>query len=1032
MDESEIKNLEKKIDSDYSKLGSEIKKEEKLVEKEIEKTHAEKTAITEIELEINAESIKRFGRVLYDIFIAKKVLFYVILALAVIIGFEIRIASLPALGASPLIGNNYLNVGGSLSGLDPYIFYIEAVNILHFGNVPLTEHLEYLPIGYPARVDRYVVSFFGAYAYNLLHFIEPSATLMTWFMVIPPFTAIFMTILLFFIILELFNDYWAASIGALMFPAFQTLLSRAVAGFSDKEMIGFMFMLLAILMIIKLIKSKNVSSKVVFGFMLALATGLTGASTGYVQYLALGIPAVFIALIMLDFAKKGDLYAFLPFGLWILFTESMVYQPISSLLTNIIYLPTYFVYLLILFKLFVYDKYKSKLKIPFVGHGVSLVVYSGLVAIGLLGVTGLNRLFNIFSTIVSEIAYPLGIGQPNPVSLTVAEYAPQTLAQRICDYNFFLGSCGDPNTIGLNLILFYGGMFFLLYLIAKRFKHGNALYLFALPIIMLLNGGTFTPGNGSNSLVALFSFAALLPLVDWAINRKKSQRKISVSVLLVLILVSMILSVSFSGINQTTNYYKYAAIAFAVLILIWAAFDKLEDDAQNKPIYLVMLIFFVLTMALSNLETWLIQITELIAAVLIPFAIVFMTRSGVTLSRMLFKKHGYVLFAGAIIILAIAFVAYDLYTSLNYSYAVAQSSGSGLALWGPSLLWVNQNTPYNSTLISWWDYGYWEEAIGNRTTVADGSNAFGYQSMIAKYFFEATSPYQYATYLNFVHQPTYAVISGSEVLKFSAISTIALNYTQFTPMTQSPSSALNTQNIGNKSYKYLAIFGGNNAGIGPVEQNMVVNGEPWNSSETLLVNVLIPFNYTNGTYVEGPPYGVVYNPLTQQLSNALPINNYCVYGSGCVNESNSGIPGAIMLLNGTDTPILHIGGYSQFPGGYATAPINMQAYGNSPSLLYMPQKSLNTLFVKLYLLNETVPGFKLVFTDNLPADSLLSIENQVLTNINIYQINYTALQKYMLTGQCSIDTSAQNYCANLNYLPGVYFNNTQLISGTPI
>jgi dolichyl-diphosphooligosaccharide--protein glycosyltransferase len=44
---------------------------------------------------------------------------------------------------------------------------------------------------------------------------------------------------------------------------------------------------------------------------------------------------------------------------------------------------------------------------------------------------------------------------------------------------------------------------------------------------------------------------------------------------------------------------------------------------------------------------------------------------------------------------------------------------STLSDWIQTLQWVRQNTPTNSLIISWWDYGYWFTVMGNRTTVVD-------------------------------------------------------------------------------------------------------------------------------------------------------------------------------------------------------------------------------------------------------------------------------------------------------------------------
>jgi dolichyl-diphosphooligosaccharide--protein glycosyltransferase len=39
--------------------------------------------------------------------------------------------------------------------------------------------------------------------------------------------------------------------------------------------------------------------------------------------------------------------------------------------------------------------------------------------------------------------------------------------------------------------------------------------------------------------------------------------------------------------------------------------------------------------------------------------------------------------------------------------------------WTQTLQWIRQNTPTNSVVIAWWDYGYWLAVMGNRTSVDD-------------------------------------------------------------------------------------------------------------------------------------------------------------------------------------------------------------------------------------------------------------------------------------------------------------------------
>jgi dolichyl-diphosphooligosaccharide--protein glycosyltransferase len=48
-------------------------------------------------------------------------------------------------------------------------------------------------------------------------------------------------------------------------------------------------------------------------------------------------------------------------------------------------------------------------------------------------------------------------------------------------------------------------------------------------------------------------------------------------------------------------------------------------------------------------------------------------------------------------------------------------SRSAFSDWISALQWVRQDTPTNSVIVSWWDYGYWFTVMGNRTTVVDNA-----------------------------------------------------------------------------------------------------------------------------------------------------------------------------------------------------------------------------------------------------------------------------------------------------------------------
>lgn len=53
------------------------------------------------------------------------------------------------------------------------------------------------------------------------------------------------------------------------------------------------------------------------------------------------------------------------------------------------------------------------------------------------------------------------------------------------------------------------------------------------------------------------------------------------------------------------------------------------------------------------------------------------------------------------------------------------NGGSNFAIattdWPDAMSWLKNNTPPNSVIASWWDYGYWIQTLGNRTTFVDNA-----------------------------------------------------------------------------------------------------------------------------------------------------------------------------------------------------------------------------------------------------------------------------------------------------------------------
>ena len=70
------------------------------------------------------------------------------------------------------------------------------------------------------------------------------------------------------------------------------------------------------------------------------------------------------------------------------------------------------------------------------------------------------------------------------------------------------------------------------------------------------------------------------------------------------------------------------------------------------------------------------------------------------------------------------------------------NGGTGLKLsfddWNDSLDWIKVNTPTESVIASWWDYGYWIQTKSERATISDNSTLIDSRiEQIAKIFFKS-------------------------------------------------------------------------------------------------------------------------------------------------------------------------------------------------------------------------------------------------------------------------------------------------------
>ncbi len=113
------------------------------------------------------------------------------------------------------------------------------------------------------------------------------------------------------------------------------------------------------------------------------------------------------------------------------------------------------------------------------------------------------------------------------------------------------------------------------------------------------------------------------------------------------------------------------------------------------------------------------------------------------------------------------------------AYSMAQGvGGSPNQAWMENLDFMREETPQDSVVLSWWDYGYWFETIGARAAIADGGNMGFYsqpgEGKINLPLADFLTSEDYTEHLDWLDSLSvdYVVLDSSMIGKYSAVSQI--------------------------------------------------------------------------------------------------------------------------------------------------------------------------------------------------------------------------------------------------------------------
>lgn len=179
---------------------------------------------------------------------------------------------------------------------------------------------------------------------------------------------------------------------------------------------------------------------------------------------------------------------------------------------------------------------------------------------------------------------------------------------------------------------------------------------------------------------------------------------------------------------------------------------------------------------------------------------------------------------GAIGFIVVAAIAVNLASGF---VAASQLGGSPNNLWMDNLEYMESETPEDSVILSWWDYGYHFETIGDRAAVADGGNLNYYASgekinyPLAD-FLTGSGFENHTDFLN-KHSVDHIVLDETMIGKYSAVSQIShRSNDDFDTMLQMSTSQNIQNSVTNQGNQTLIRFSNRQNGLSayaPIEQD---------------------------------------------------------------------------------------------------------------------------------------------------------------------------------------------------------------------
>jgi asparagine N-glycosylation enzyme membrane subunit Stt3 len=852
----------------------------------------------------------------------KEYLAYVALTILLWVAYQIRVSNLPLL--------KDVTTGKLVSiELDSFNFLRYAKYYLAHGTFNFWDTMRYYPYGFEPWENLLGVSYFSVYFYKIGHFFSETFTIDTAHVLYPP-VAFIIGMIFFYLLVKRLFDYRVALLASATLAFIPSYLFRTIAGFSDKEALGFMFYFMTLYFYIYAYQEKSIKKSIFLGVLSGLSTVLMTMSWGGTKFVFLTIGGFTLLEIMLNKFTAKDFYMYLAWFCMILILPIWLPRVLnfSVLLTSFtssiitIALATAVVYFVMIEK----DLLKIKNRIEHrVAPGLFSLILTLALGILLLSVVyGADTVPEKITHIYTDMVSPYGNDR---WQLTVAENHQPYVNDWVDDMGW------------LYVIMFFIASAMIFYELLTPIK--NELKKID-PIFM--------------SQTALTIYYALFTYL-FAFSRYKQ---------------SATYFNGTSAISEIAYIGSFVLFILGVLVIYVYSFyyqKKLYEEIKllDKN-YIFLIIWFVIMLVAARGAIRLLMVLAPVTTILTAYLIF----KGIDIS-LKFKDKIY-RYVGVVLLVALVFSPYAFGSMLGPGYLTKyylQSSESAKYM-GPSYntqwqyagQWIRDNTPKEAVFIHWWDYGYWIQGGGERATVTDGGNAHGaWNYQVGRHVLTAQNETE-ALEVMYAHNVTHFLIIADEIGKYTAYSSIGsdANYDRYSWITDFKLDPTRTQE---KRDETILFYGGGYM----LDDDFIYEGQIYPRQGAGIGGIFIPVievEVKNGNETQKiqkfkqPTAAVFYNNQRKDI----PIE--CIYINGVKTTFDTpGLKGCFRIV-----PTIENNQMNPMGAG-----------------LYVSEEGVKALWTNMYLFDKWSDAFKLVYDDsnNIP---LALYQGRQIGPIRIWEVHY--------------------------------------------